>query len=281
MSEAPPLPLTELRAQLDTLDDRLHALLMERACIIERVASEGGKTGVKIRPGREASMVRRLLAQHTGTLPPQSLLRIWREIFAAALIIEGGQTIAVCAPDDSSDIVALAREHFGPLTPLRRHRNPAQALADLETGSAQIAVLPPPSDEPDGRWWSALTGHSTTQLSVIAKLPFWTARAEGTPPGTAFAVAALRPDPSGQDNSLIVFEMPADTSRTRISSALTAAGFTLEAILAKRDDPDRSTILAEISGLIADTDPRLAAIQGAEFPAIIIGGFALPLGATP
>src|SRR5271154_5585896 len=96
-SLAPQTTLAQLRAEIDVIDERLHDLLMERASVIERVARDAGKTGAKIRPGREASMLRRLLARHRGSLPPQTILRIWRELFAGALIIEGAQTIAVCA----------------------------------------------------------------------------------------------------------------------------------------------------------------------------------------
>ncbi|MDR3521023.1 MAG: chorismate mutase [Acidocella sp.] len=276
-STTAPETLAKLRAELDSLDDELHALLMRRAGIIERVASDGGKRGVKIRPGREASMVRRLLGQHQGSLPPQSILRIWREIFAAALIIEGGQTVAVCSTSETCEIPALAREHFGPLTPMRRHRNPSQTLADIESGTAQVAVLPPPSDEPDGIWWTSLMGRGPTQLSVIAKLPFWTQRAEGTPVGVAYAVAAIQPDASGNDHGLIALEVPADTSRARITASVTAAGFTVLNILAKRDAGDRALALVEVGGLVDDTDPRLAQISGLDAPALSIGGFAMPL----
>ncbi len=273
-----PDTLAQLRAELDALDDQLHALLMRRAGIIERVARDGGKKGPKIRPGREASMVRRLLSQHHGTLPPQSILRIWREIFAAALIIEGGQTVAVCGAEDSSDIPALAREHFGPLTPMRRHRNPLQTLSDIESGSAQVAVVPPPSDEPDGAWWTALMGRGNTQLSVIAKLPFWTQRAEGTPLGDAYVVAAIRPDPSGHDHGLLALEVNADTSRARITSVVNAAGFIASNIWLKRQG-EFARALVEVEGLVEDGDARLQKIHGLDAPAISIGGFAVPLTA--
>jgi chorismate mutase/prephenate dehydratase len=276
-STTAPETLARLRAELDSLDDELHALLMRRAGIIERVASDGGKRGVKIRPGREASMVRRLLGQHQGSLPPQSILRIWREIFAAALIIEGGQTVAVCSTGETCEIPALAREHFGPLTPMRRHRNPSQTLADIESGTAQVAVLPPPSDEPDGIWWTALMGRGPTQLSVIAKLPFWTQRAEGTPVGVAYAVAAIQPDASGNDHGLIALEVPADTSRARITASVTNAGFNVVTILVKRDIGERALALVEVDGLVDDADPRLVQITGLDAPALSIGGFAVPL----
>jgi chorismate mutase len=270
-----PDTLGDLRRQLDAIDDQLHELLRRRAEVVERVALDPSKPGLKIRPGREASIIRRLLARNTGALPPQAIMRLWREIFAAAMIIEGGQTVAVCARDDASDLTALAREHFGPLTALHRHRNPAQALADLERGTAQVAVLPPPSEEPDGNWWTALMGPGP--LSVIAKLPFWTKRAEGAPTGDAYVVAAIRPDASGQDRGLIAVEFNADTSRTRIISHLSAAGFAPGQMWLKRDGERNSLALVEVEGLVEDGDARLAQIAGLDAPASIIGGFALPL----
>jgi chorismate mutase/prephenate dehydratase len=274
---APDETLAQLRAELDAIDDRLHDLLIERAAVIERVARDAGKTGTKIRPGREAAMLRRLLARHHGSFPPQAILRFWRELFAGALIIEGGQTIAVCSADENSGLPALAREHFGPLTPLRKHPNPTQALADIERGTAQVAVLPPFGDAPDGNWWTALMG-TGTKLSVIGKLPFWTRRPEGTPIGEAYVVAAMRPDASGADRGLIALELSADISRTRITANLNAAGFAPGSIWLKRITDADVLALVEVDGLVADADPRLEAIGGLHARASVIGGFAIPLG---
>jgi chorismate mutase len=275
---APVASLAELRARLDSIDDQLHDLLMHRARVIEDVARDASKTGLKIRPGREATILRRLLARHEGALPAQAIFRFWREMFAAALVIEGGQTVAVCAGADDSDLPALAREHFGALTPVRKHRNPAQALADIERGTAQVAVLPPPSEEPDGGWWTAL-GTGQRQLSVIGKLPFWTRRGEGLPGGEAYVVATIRPDPSGQDKGLIAFEMSPDMSRTKIIGNLAAAGLAAGQVWLRREGDIRSMVMVEVDGLVEDDDPRLRQIAGLEAPAWVIGGFAVPLDA--
>jgi chorismate mutase / prephenate dehydratase len=270
--------LSRLRAQLDALDDQIHDLLMRRAEVVEGVARDGGKTGTKIRPGREAIILRRLLARHEGALPAQAIIRFWREMFGAALIIEGGQVMAVC---DGDDRLALAREHFGPYTPSRRHPNPAQTLADLREG-AQLAVLPPPSedDEPGG-WWPMLTATGAHRLFVIAKLPFLNLRFEGAPLGEAYVVAAVRPDPSGDDRGLIACEFTSDTSRTRMSALFKEAGFTPGTVWVRRlaHEP-RLRALVEVEGLVADDDPRLAAIAGLEVPPVVIGGYAVPLGET-
>ncbi|NNM55820.1 chorismate mutase [Acidocella sp.] len=280
----PPNALAQLRAQLDTIDDQIHALLMARAAVVESVARDGGKTGTKIRPGREAAILRRLLACHKGAWPAQAIVRIWREIFGAALIIEGGQTMAVCDGDGGAERLALAREHFGPLTPVRRHHNPAQTLADLARDAAQLAILPPPAEDDDGQggWWQMLTASAPHRLFVIAKIPFWSKRAEGLPLGEAFVVAAVRPDPSGQDRSLLVLELSAGTSRARVTSLLKDSGFTPGQIWVKRIPGDTSILaLVEVEDFIEDTDPRLGAIAGLNAPPVVIGAFAVPLGDTP
>ncbi len=271
---APPT-LAALREKLDSIDTQLHDLLMQRARIIEDVAHDPSKSGIKIRPGREAAILRRLLARHTGALPPQAIFRFWRELFAAALVIEGGQTVAVCAGPDETDLPALAREHFGALTPLRRHRNPAQALADIERGTAQVAVLPPPSEDAEGGWWMSL-GRGERQLSVIAKIPFWTRRAEGLPTGEAYVVATIRPDPSGADKGLIAFEMSGDISRTRMIANLATAGFVTGQVWQHRAG-DITLALIEVDNLVEDHDPRLTQITGLDRPAWVIGGYAVPL----
>jgi chorismate mutase len=280
VNEPPPArqTLAQLREKLDAIDDQLHDLLMRRAAVVEQVALDPAKPGIKIRPGREAHILRRLLARNTGALPPQAIVRLWREMFAAALMIEGGQTVAVCGGDDGGDLPALAREHFGAATALHKHRNPAQALADIERGTATVAVLPPPGEEADGAWWTALMGTGPRPLSVIAKLPFWTRRAEGAPAGDAYVVAAIRPDPSGQDRGLIALELNADISRTRLIGILTAAGFAPGQIWLRREAGEsRSLALVEVAGLVEDGDDRLSLITGLDAPPSVIGGFALPL----
>ena len=269
-----------LRARLDAVDEQLHDLLMRRAEIVEGVARDGVlKTGAKIRPGREAKILRRLLARHAGSMPPQAVTRVWREIFAASLVIEGGQVIAVCDGEGGADRMALAREHFGPLTPVRRHHNPAQTLADVARDTAQLAVLPAPTQDDDahGGWWEMLTGHGQHRLFVIAKLPFWSKRAEGSPQGVAFVVAGIPPDESGADRSMVALVLAADTSRTRVASLLTEAGFTPGQFWLRRMPGDsRIRALVEVDGVIEDEDPRLAAIAGLEGKPFVVGAYAMP-----
>lgn len=281
---SPTARLAELRSQLDALDDQIHDLLMRRAKVVQTVAAEGGKKGTKIRPGREAIILRRLLARHQGAWPAQAIIRIWQEIFSAALTIEGGQTMAVCGGEDAEARLGLAREYFGPLTPVRRHHSPAQTLSDLtRKGGSQLAILPPlrEGDDVHGGWWTMLAS-TDPALYVIMKLPFWKPRAEGLSNCEAFVVATIPPDASGADHGLILLGFQAETSRARIIERMAAAGFTPQALWVRRQGEGQVLLaLVEVVGLVEAKDPRLALITGLAMPPRVVGGYALPITKGP
>ena len=205
-SAAPETDLAALRAELDRIDDALHDALMRRAAVVERVAGLRGK--VPLRPGREAAILRRLVARHAGRLPVQAVIRIWRELLAGTTAMQGPTLVSVC-DDGQGAMIPLAREHFGALTPLHAHRTPAQAIREVSAGSASVAVLPLPAEGESGHaaWWTALLHKDERRIHVIARLPFWTPRPEGAPQAQALVVAAAPPDASGHDRSLIGFEI--------------------------------------------------------------------------
>jgi chorismate mutase len=187
--------LNALRARLDELDDTIHDLLMERARVVENVA-RSGKTAA-FRPGREASILRRLLARHTGKLPARTLVRMWRELLAGTTAMQTAVAIAVYDPTPERALTAIAREHFGFLTPAIAHPSPEAALAALRAGSVTVAVLPFPVT-----WWPALTA-TEPRLHIIARLPFWTDRPQHVPNTDALVVGTTAPDGSGADRSFI------------------------------------------------------------------------------
>jgi chorismate mutase / prephenate dehydratase len=266
--------LPALRAELDRIDNAVHDLLMQRALVVEQVAKSGKPAA--FRPGREASIVRRLLARHTGPLPPQTLFRIWRELLAGTTAMQGGFQVAVCEPGTGGDMIQIAREHFGALTPLRAHGSPGQALGDVGNREAAVAVLPMPSesDSPHDAWWISLP-HQEPRMHVIARLPFWTVRAEGAPTAQALVVAATPPDPSEHDRSLLTVELGADVSRARVARELTAAGLSPESMVLWRHPTGQSGYaLAEIDGYVGEQDPRL---NGLARRTVVLGAYAVPV----
>ncbi len=273
----PAATLAALRVELDHIDDALHDLLMRRAEVVERVGATKGR--VAFRPGREADIVRRLLARHRGRLPAQVLARIWRELFAATTTMQGSYVITVCETDPTGPFAACAREHFGALTPLRVHRTPAQAIREVSAGTATAAVLPMPeeSEPASAAWWTALLHRDEPRIHIVARLPFWARRPEGAPRAQALVVAAVPPDASRTDRALIGLELAPETSRARLATALAAAGLAARATLVRRDAGGSAQALVEVDGLVTDDDPRLAALTDVLHKPVVLGAYAVPV----
>jgi chorismate mutase/prephenate dehydratase len=267
-AEEPPLQdgwpggLAVLRAELDRIDDALHDLLMQRARVVEDVAKSGKPSAY--RSGREASIIRRLLRHHSGELPPQTLVRIWRELLAGTTAMQGAFAVAVCEPDGGAAFTQAAREHFGALTPLHAYGSPAQAMAEVSRGTAAVAVLPVPSETDTARdaWWTALLQTDEPRVHVVGRLPFWAPRPDGAPTVQALVIATVESDASEHDCSLLGLELDLDVSRARLTAALAAAGLPRGTVILRRDrGAPVAHALAEIDGFLTDDDPRLAGLD--------------------
>ena len=270
-------PLAVLRAELDTLDDALHDTLMRRAEVVGRIAALRVKDGTPLRPGREAAILRRLLARHRGALPRQGIVRIWRELIAAMTELQRPLVVTVC----NDDSVALAREQFGALVALRRQPTPARALAEVAAGTVAAAVLPVPTEgEPQAEaWWTGLLhpDQDRRRAQIVGRLPFWTPRPEGAPRGQALVVSAAQPDPSGQDRTLLALDVPQGSSRAWLGQVLAGAGLEAGTVIL-RHDPGAVQALADVAGFVTEDDPRLAALQPRP---VVVGAYAVPIGDTP
>jgi chorismate mutase len=260
--------LGSLRAELDRIDNAMHDLLMDRARVVEQVARSGKPAA--LRPGREAAIIRRLLERHEGQLPPQAVFRMWRELLAGTTAMQGVFSVAVCEPDGDAVFTQLAREHFGTLTPLRANASADQVLADVRQGHAAVGVLPMPRADAPNDWWAVLLKDKAHSLHVVARLPFWSIRAEGAPAVEALVVAAASPDASGKDRSLLGLKIGTRLSPDGAVAELAEAGFR-PALLAVH--PDGQIMLAEVEGFVGDGDPRLRRLGW-----IVLGSYAVPIG---
>ena len=262
--------IAALRAEIDAIDDAMHDLLMQRSAVVGRLAGSRAKgNGSPLRPGREAAVLRRLLARHEGPLGRDRVVRIWREIFMASTAIQGGFSVACYAPSTQSEEAGLAREHFGPTTPMRIHPTAARALAAVSEGEASVAVLPLPAegDAAETAWWARL---EAPRLQIVARLPFL----PGSDGAGALVVAPVPPDASGDDRTLMLFEAETRASRASVSQALADAGFIVPSVLLARAG-EATLALAEIEGCLSVEDARLAALPWMR--RTILGAYAAPV----
>ncbi len=269
---APGRDLSSLRGELDRIDDAMHDLVMRRADVVQQIAALGVKGRVPLRPGREAAILRRLLARHAGPFPVVGIVRLWRELICGMTALQ--QPLRIAVPDDPC-LLAAVREHFGALVPLAPRAGPAGAMEEVRAGRAAAAVLPLPRDDDADAWWAALLDRQEPRLHVVARLPFWAERPEGAPRPQAFVVTSVKPDPSGLDRSLLGLER--QDGRPRLLDALAAAGFEAGRVVLGRD----GRALADVDGFVTEDDPRLPALASGPRPALVLGAYAVPVEARP
>jgi chorismate mutase len=277
--------LDGLRREIDGIDDAVHDLLMRRCELVEEIARVKGRNHrVYMRPGREATILRRLVHRHRGDFPPAVLVRIWREMLSAFTLLQGPFAVSVHAPPERRELWDIARDHYGSATPMTAVTAPMQAIRAVTEGTATVAVVPWPDDRDEEPWWPALVSQDPKTPRVIARLPFvGRGRGEET---RALALAQVPHEPTGDDHGMVSVELSEPISRSRLREGLIACELPPVAFWscsARRRDAEEEMPphLVEIADFVADGDPRLGRLLDwlgdSGRRALPIGGFAMPL----
>jgi chorismate mutase / prephenate dehydratase len=276
--------LDSLRQEIDAIDNELHAMVRRRADLVDRISAAKPPGGLALRPGREARVMRQRLATHQGPFPSTAIYRMWREMMCAFTLMQTPDLkIAICRPADQPGYWDLARDHFGCQIPFVANDTPAQVLAAVRANPSTIGVVPTPIESDATPWWPLLAGRDATLPNVVARLPFLdmpNARARGI---SAFVLARMEPEDSGDDRTLISVEAVTGLSRNRIAGALAKVG--LPAFTSALDQVAGGVhhYLVELPGVLADGDERLRELGTAlgltSGRVAAIGAYAVP--ATP
>lgn len=286
----PEIAIDTLRREIDRLDDAIHDLLMRRAELAARVGElkrRGGETKVFIRAGREAEILRHLLTRHRGPFSSLALARIWREIIAATLCIEGPLSVAVHAPSRAGGALEpwdLARDYFSSNTPIAAYGSHREVLEAVMADSASVGVLGMPRAREPEPWWPDLVALDDARPRVVACLPFVTRAGAGSAAQAALAIAKAAFEPTGEDVSLLVLETSSEPGRETLLEALAAAGLSAEWIsdgpAPAKDDGDLA--LFKVLGFVDGDDARLdglaRTLRGTISRVVPLGGFAAPIG---
>jgi len=279
--------LADLRAQIDRLDGALHDILRDRAELIDQVRKLKGKQHIYIRPGREAQMVRALMARPQGKLPEGLIVRVWRELISGFTLIEGGLKVAVYTPEKGPNLWDIARDYYGSFTPLMETPNAITAIKAVQTNKATIAVVPPPALNEKDSWWPLLVGDKKNILTVFACLPF-----EIVKPGRSNArqalpmglvIGRLYPELTGDDRSFLAMQC-VHVPEGEMRRLLGKAGYKVRQMLLQttgRGGSAPTSFLIETEGYVGRNDTRLArlrAMLGSRLQYLApLGGYAVPL----
>jgi chorismate mutase len=273
--------LDDLRREIDRVDDAIHDLLMRRTEIVKELRVVKGGGGAPIRPGREAQVLRRLIARHRGPFPKPVIARMWRDIIAALTELQGPLAVAVHAPEGGPDLRRRARDHYGTLTPITSYESELGVLRAVTDGRATIGVLPLPQSDDDDPWWRSLASDKRETPRIIARLPFVSMEPSPGDGVEGLAVAMAPHEESGLDRSFLVVETAEQVSRDALTHLLTTAGIRVLDIKHWEDQPEQRLHLIEVEDFLAAGDKRLAELErdGEELKSWVVGGYAVPLSA--
>jgi chorismate mutase len=261
MTDAPdPAALAAARAEIDALDEKLLALVGERAAIAARIAAaKGADQGSPLRPAREVRMLRRLIAQAPSQLSPALVVEVWRALIADNLGRQRHIDVFVGGGPDPLRLFDLARRHFGASARIVRAGDQRQTLDRMTATPASAAVLPFPGRSGAGSWWSMLTEGKYRDAVLVAALPM---REDGAEPEAAVITRGAPLEEAGADTTLAIAFDP----HFKLTRGINESG--LPAREAARTD---GRVLIHIDGFVGADDARLVALAraGVDQPRVV------------
>ncbi len=133
--------LANLRDQIDAVDTQLSVLLDQRAKLARAVA-KAKKGGPVYRPAREAQVIEHVKACSDGSMPPDSLETIYREIIAACRNVQLPLLVSYLGPQGAYTEEAAIRQFGQSGTVYLPAETIDEAIQMAEAGDCQIAVVP-------------------------------------------------------------------------------------------------------------------------------------------
>jgi chorismate mutase len=164
--------LTDLRQEIDRIDEAMHELLIKRGQIIDRLIAvkKTEETGSAFRPAREADMMRRLVDRHHGTLPLDTVESIWRVIISTFTYVQAPFSVHADLSAGDALMRDSARFHFGFTVPFVPHMGAASVVEAVSESKGDLGLMPAFATAGSGPWWTAL--EFTVAPKIIARLPF-------------------------------------------------------------------------------------------------------------
>jgi chorismate mutase len=213
--------LADLRVDIDRIDASMHALLMERGRIIDRLiaikARQGG--GSAFRPAREASMMRALAERHRGLLPLDTVEGIWRIIISTFTYVQSHYSVHVDMSRGDAPMRDSVRFHFGFTVPCVPHHSAAGVIEAVARASGDLGLFALDGGVGAGPWWTRLCAAEAPK--IIARLPM-VERPDHPAGMPAFVIA--RPLAEGAARDVVIDCVFIDRWRGEYPGALGALG---------------------------------------------------------
>lgn len=136
------MSLSNLRDEIDQIDEQILGLLSRRAKLAQEIGLQKAKSRSHyFTPEREQTVYKRVLEANTGPLPPQAVRAIFREIMSASRALEKPLTVAYLGPPGTfSHYAGISR--FGSSSEFTPTDNIADIFTQVERGHCDYGVVP-------------------------------------------------------------------------------------------------------------------------------------------
>lgn len=165
------MSLTNLREQIDSIDEQIVDLLNERARVSLQVgARKATEPNARyFAPERERDVIDRLLQHHAGgPLPKDALVAVYREIISASIALQKPITVAYWGPRGTFTEMA-ARQRFGSSASFYDCQNIPDVFGEVERQRADFGVVPV-ENSTDGVVNYTLDMFHETSLKICAEV---------------------------------------------------------------------------------------------------------------
>lgn len=136
--------LTEVRNEIDQLDEQIQALISDRARLAFRVRASKGEFAHAVdyyRPEREAQVLRNVMQRNQGPLTDSEMVRLFREIMSACLAQQEPLKVAYLGPEGTFTQQAVNR-HFGHSVLALSHASIDGVFEQVQCSEADFGVIP-------------------------------------------------------------------------------------------------------------------------------------------
>jgi chorismate mutase/prephenate dehydratase len=158
-----------LRAHIDQIDQKLLALLNQRARLVIQIGHRKHSAQASIySPAREKQIHERLVAANRGPLTAETLRPIFREIISACLSLEKQLQVAFLGPLGTFSHQA-AREQFGAHSLPTPVDSIAEVFDEVEHGRADYGIVPV-ENSTEGMVAATLDRFVTSPLTIKAEV---------------------------------------------------------------------------------------------------------------
>jgi chorismate mutase / prephenate dehydratase len=216
--------LTDIRNKIDTIDCKIHDLLMQRADNIQEIIAikqQDNQSTQKIitayRPAREAELLKNILARHKGLLPHATIIALWRSLLSAFCALQADFSVAYFGSNEAEALRDAIRYYFGSTIKLKKSGTELSVLHAVSSHEVALGILPISSVDVVDEWWLKLP-HG---MYVSGILPFVKNDKTVTIRNDYMIVSHSDPLPSGNDKTLFKITGNPDVGRISVIGCFT------------------------------------------------------------